>query len=156
MANYVAEIEITFDAKGRFMLPANYLRRMGEIPHFVYSRGFENCLTLYTAVQWEVAQQQLYEASYHDPEGRRFWRLFLRGATEVEKDGAGRILIQKPMLEYAGITKDAIFSVQPDKVEIWDKKRFDAEMTLSDPDEMSRLAASVHAKALALAKEKQQ
>lgn len=137
------EFRITFDAKGRFMLPAAYLRRVTKDDlSFVVSRGFEGCLTFYTNEQWEAKEQKLYNLNEFDPEHRQFQRLFLNGATEVEKDAAGRVLIGKSLLESAGITKDAIFYAYNDKVEIWDEIKYRKQFDISAED-YSALAKKV-------------
>jgi MraZ protein len=143
MSDYLGEYEITFDAKGRFMIPAAYMRQIGtESTSFVISRGFENCLTLYTAEQWKKVAEQIEGLNEFDPEDRKFKRIFLNGATKVEKDTAGRLLVSKPMLDFASIGKDAVFSTQSNKVEIWNKASFQSELEM-DPKDFSALAKRV-------------
>ncbi|MBL7774191.1 MAG: division/cell wall cluster transcriptional repressor MraZ [Chitinophagaceae bacterium] len=143
MSDCLGEYEITFDGKGRFMIPAAYLRQVNnEKVSFVLSRGFENCLTLYTQEQWTEVTKKLSVLNDFDPEDRKFKRIFLNGATRLEKDAAGRLLVSKPMLEHAFITKDAIFSAQSDKVEIWDKANYKGELEIT-PTDYSALAKRV-------------
>jgi DNA-binding transcriptional regulator/RsmH inhibitor MraZ len=49
------------------------------------------------------------------------------------------VLIGKRLLEYAGITKDAIFFSQIDKVEIWDQAIYDQRMK-GNQQRMNQLA----------------
>jgi MraZ protein len=143
MSNHYGEYEITVDSKGRFMLPASYLRQVNDDKvSFMISRGFENCLTLYTMLQWQKVEAVINQINDFNEDARRFKRIFLNGATPIDKDSAGRILLSKPMLEYAGITKDAVFSAQSDKVEIWDKSTFKKEFDMSSND-FSALASKV-------------
>jgi MraZ protein len=53
-----------------------------------------------------------------------FKRLFLNGASFVEPDSAGRILITKSLLEFAGIDKDAVLTAQGNKLELWDQDTY--------------------------------
>ena len=143
MSNYLGEYQITFDAKGRFLLPSGYKRQIeADNASFVISRGFENCLTLYTKQQWQKIEAVVVRLNEFSEKARRFKRKFLNGATPVEVDSAGRLLLSKSMLEHAGITKDAIFSTQLDKVEIWETAAFRKEVDMS-PDEFSGLANEV-------------
>jgi MraZ protein len=50
--------------------------------------------------------------------------------------------LSKQLLEHAGITKDAVFSAQGNKVEIWDTKSYHAAMEMS-ADDYSNLANEV-------------
>jgi MraZ protein len=60
MLKHIGEYEITIDSKGRFMLPAQYLRKLNsEENSFILKRGIENCLLLYTNKQWEEREQEI-------------------------------------------------------------------------------------------------
>ncbi len=144
MSNYIGEYEVTIDAKGRFMIPTGFKRQLNAdvVTTYVISRGFENCLTLYTNEQWKKVEEVVNRLNDFNPKARAFKRKFLNGATPIEADGAGRILLGKQLLEYAGITKDAIFSAQGNKVEIWDTKTYHQAMEMS-ADDYSDLANEV-------------
>ena len=59
---------------------------------------------------------------------RAFLRMFLNGATKVQLDGNGRVLIPKRLMEHAKLEKETILVAQIDKVEIWDKKAYEEWM----------------------------
>jgi MraZ protein len=144
MSNFLGEYEVTLDSKGRFMLPIGYKRQLGEAEgaRFVLSRGFEKCLTLYTEAQWEKVSAVVRRLNDFSAKARTFKRVFLNGATIVEPDAAGRVLISKSMIEHAGLSKDLTFSAQMDKVEIWDTETFRKETSMSSED-LSDLANEV-------------
>ena len=114
------------DAKGRFLLPSGFRKQLpeGSAERFVINRGFENCLTLYPMDSWTVLSEKINKLNDFNPKVREFKRLFLNGANIVEADSAGRILLPKPLQEYAGLKKDIIMSAQGNKVELWDKYLF--------------------------------
>lgn len=117
------------------MLPAAFLRKFeGGNVSFTVNRGIEPCITLYTQEWWEEVLQDISKLNNHIDEHRQMKRLFLNGATELEKDGAGRILIPKTMLDYASITKDAVFSSQYDRIEIWNPTLFKEQITTTSPE----------------------
>jgi MraZ protein len=61
--------------------------------------------------------------------------MFTNGATQVELDGAGRILIPKKLLDYASAEKDVVLNAHLNKVEIWSKQLFEQGLSqLSDKD----------------------
>ncbi|MBU3675912.1 MAG: division/cell wall cluster transcriptional repressor MraZ [Chitinophagaceae bacterium] len=144
MPTLLGEYEVTLDAKGRFMLPVGFKRQLpeGEAQRFVLSRGLEACLTLYTEAQWAKVVALVDRLNEFNPKARQFKRVFLNGATYVEPDAAGRLLVPKNMLEYAKLSKDLVFSAQLDKVELWDADAFKAQ-TAIDSEDFSQLANEV-------------
>jgi MraZ protein len=123
MANFIGEYELTIDAKGRFLLPANFRKQLpeGADVQFVVSRGFEQCLNLYPMDEWNTLSEKINKLNDFNPKVRDFKRLFLNGANIVESDAAGRLLLTKTLLEHAGITKEVVLTAQGNKMEIWDK-----------------------------------
>ena len=73
---------------------------------------------------WTVLSEKINKLNDFNPKVREFKRLFQNGANIVEADSAGRILLPKPLLEYAGLKKDIIMSAQGNKVELWDKDTY--------------------------------
>lgn len=126
MLNLLGEYEISLDAKGRFLLPSAFRKQLpeGGNERFVINRGFEKCLTLYPEESWSRIAEHVYKLNDFNPKVREFKRLFLNGATFVEVDSAGRINVPKPLLEYAAVQKEMIFTAQGNKVELWDKDTY--------------------------------
>jgi MraZ protein len=125
MTSFLGESEVAMDAKGRFLLPASIRKQIPEGlgDKFVINRGFESCLTIYTMDVWNVIFDKVSRLNDFKPEVREFKRLFLNGASIVELDSADRMLVSKPLLEYAGIEikSDAVLAAQGNKLELWDK-----------------------------------
>jgi MraZ protein len=126
MHHFIGEYEVAIDAKGRFLLPAGFRKQLPEEggDQFVINRGFEQCLTLYPMDTWNRLSEQLGKLNDFNPKAREFKRLFLNGANKVELDGAGRMLLTKPQMEFAGIKKEMVLSLQGDKAELWDKDTY--------------------------------
>lgn len=145
MAGFLGEFEVTLDAKGRFLLPAGLKKQLpeGENTHFVINRGFEKCLSLYTKQAWEPVFAKISSLNQFDPEVRNFVRYFLNGATEVEIDSAGRLLLPPNLKEYAGLVKDAVLSSSVDKIEIWSKDAYQQFFESYSPTQFSSLAQKV-------------
>ena len=144
MPNFLGEHEATVDAKGRFLLPAGFKKQLKEGEQtFVISRGFEKCLTLYPKETWLPLEEQINSLNQFDPKVREFRRQFLGGATEVELDGAGRMLLPQTLREYAGLDKDIILVAALDKIEIWDSSKYKKLFEDFSPEDFSKLAAEV-------------
>lgn len=126
MFNLLGEYEIALDAKGRFLLPSAFRKQLpeGSGDRFVIKRGFEKNLTLYPVSSWDKIAAQVDALSDFSARNREFKRVFRNGATFIEVDSADRLLVPKQLLEYAGISKDIVFSAQGDKVELWDKDTY--------------------------------
>ena len=148
MTGFIGEFEATLDAKGRFLLPAGFKRQLpeGEVTNFVINRGFEKCLTLYPMQSWKPLYDQISSLNDFDPKVREFRRYFLNGATEIQTDSVGRILISQNLKDYAGLGKDIVLASAVDKIEIWDKEKYQKFFEQYSPDDFSALAQTVMVK----------
>ncbi len=145
MISFLGEFEATLDSKGRFLLPAGFKRQIpeGESTRFVINRGFEKCLSLYPMQSWQPLYDQISTLNDFDPKVREFRRFFLNGAIIVEPDAAGRLLIPQNLKEYAGLSKDIVLAAAVNKIEIWDKEKYQQFFESYSADDFSSLAQSV-------------
>ena len=145
MTSFLGEFEATLDSKGRFLLPAGFKRQIpeGENTRFVINRGFEKCLSLYPMSSWQPLYDQISTLNDFDPKVREFRRYFLNGATIVEPDAAGRLLIPQNLKGHAGLEKDIVLAAAVNKLEIWDKEKYQKFFESYSPDDFSSLAQSV-------------
>ena len=147
MTGFIGEYEATLDAKGRFLLPSGFKKQLPEngVDVFVINRGFEKCLSLYTTESWQPLFAELGKLNDFDPKVRQFERYFLNGATQVSPDSAGRLLLPKNLMEYAGLEKDIVLVSAIDKLEIWDKTKYQQFFETFSPEAFSDLAKDVMA-----------
>jgi len=145
MIGFLGEYEATLDSKGRFLLPAGVSKQLPEegTTQFVVNRGFEKCLSLYPIKRWEPIFAKISQLNDFDPEVRQFRRYFLNGATMVELDTAGRLLIPQNLKEHAGLAKDIVLAAAVDKIEIWDKSKYQQFFESFSPEAFSSLAKQV-------------
>src|SRR6187549_316007 len=150
MIGFLGEYEATVDAKGRFLLPAGFKKQLpeegGEL--FVINRGFEKCLTLYPIQSWEPIFKEISQLNDFDPKVREFRRYFLNGAVQLELDSAGRVLLPKNLLEHASLEKDIVLVSAVNKIEIWDKNKYQQFFDSFTPESFSKLANEVMNKKL--------
>jgi len=148
MMGFLGEYEATLDAKGRFLLPAGFKKQLPEEDNarFIINRGFEKCLSLYPMKNWEPIFNEISKLNDFDPKVREFRRYFLNGATIMELDSAGRILLPKNLLEHAGLEKDIVLVSAINKLEIWDKSKYQQLFETFSPEAFSNLAATVMSK----------
>ncbi|HXD76998.1 MAG TPA: division/cell wall cluster transcriptional repressor MraZ [Puia sp.] len=145
MVGFLGEYEATIDSKSRFLLPVGFKKQLPEEgpAQFVINRGFEKCLSLYPMKSWEPIFARISQLNGFSPEVRQFTRYFLNGATMVELDSAGRLLIPQNLKEYAGLDKDIILTAAVDKIEIWDKVKHQQFFESISPETFSSLAKQV-------------
>jgi MraZ protein len=145
MIGFLGEYEATVDAKGRFLLPAAIKKKLPEDSpgQFVINRGFEKCLTLYPVNNWQPIFEGISKLNDFDPKVREFRRYFFNGATELELDSAGRLLIPPNLREHASIGKDIVLVGSMQKIEIWDQKKYKEFFDSMTPQAFSQLAKDV-------------
>ena len=61
----------------------------------------------------------------------------------MELDTAGRLLIPQNLKEHAGLEKDIVLVAAVDKIEIWDKTKYQQFFESFSPDSFSALAQQV-------------
>jgi MraZ protein len=145
--NLVGEFECNLDSKGRLLFPVGLKRQMpaGEGLHFVINRGFEQCLVLYPGSEWKQISDEVNQLNIYVKKNREFVRYFYRGATELNIDGNNRLLLPKPLLEYASIQKEIVLFAFSNRIEIWDRKKYQTLLT-DEPDDFASLAEEVMSK----------
>jgi len=145
MIGFLGEFEATLDPKGRFLLPAGVKKQLSEEDgnQFVINRGFEKCLALYPLKSWQPLFDQISKLNEFDPKAREFRRFFLNGATFVEPDTAGRLLIPPNLKDHAELQKDIVLVSAVNKIEIWDSKKYHQLFDSYSAEDFSNLAKDV-------------
>lgn len=145
MTGFLGEFEATVDTKGRFLLPAGFKKQLaeGDGEKFVMNRGFEKCLSLYPLSSWKPIAEKVNALNDFDPKVRQFKRYFLNGATMVEPDSAGRLLLPPTLKEYAALQKDIVLVPAGNKMEIWDSAKYKEFFDSFSPESFSDLASLV-------------
>ena len=115
----MGEYHHSIDEKNRLIIPSKFRNEIGE--KFVITRGLENCLFVYSLVEWENIVNKLRTLPFTKKDSRDFTRFFLSGATECVLDKSGRVGITSPLVKYAGLTKDCVIIGANDRLEIWDE-----------------------------------
>lgn len=120
----VGEHKHTLDPKKRLSIPAKLRKEIGE--RAVLTRGLDNCLFLFSMKEWEQLAEKLAKLPMGQQDTRGFVRLLLAGASEVELDQLGRVLVPDFLRVYAGLNKTVIIAGLFNRLEIWDEDRWTA------------------------------
>lgn len=144
MSNFLGEFDCKLDAKGRMMIPVGLKKQLPEAVSegLVINRGFEKHLVIYTRKEWDKIVDDLSKLNSYEKKTREFIRYFTRGASELLLDSAGRVLLPKSLLEYAGINTDVVLACQFNKIEVWAKDAYDTQLD-DEPENFANLAEEV-------------
>jgi MraZ protein len=142
---------INMDAKGRLAIPARQRERLleqcsGEIVVTIDTQS--SCLCIYPMPAWERIEQDLQNLPSLNPAVKRFQRLMLGYATDIELDSNGRMLLPPSLRDYAKLEKKLVLVGQGNKLELWSEELWiiERDKALEDvgadeplPDELMNL-----------------
>ncbi|HRU90275.1 MAG TPA: division/cell wall cluster transcriptional repressor MraZ [Patescibacteria group bacterium] len=128
---FIGEFQHNLDDKGRLAIPAKF--RADLKTGAVVTKGLDNCLFLYTKDAWEeLITSKLSRLSFNKANQRAFARFMLSGASEVEFDAQGRIVLPEYLRHFADLHKQVVIAGLYDRLEIWDKDRWEAYRANND------------------------
>lgn len=121
---------VSMDAKGRLALPARHREPLsvqceGRIVVTIDTQA--TCLVVYPLPEWERFEGEVQALPAMKPQIRRFQRLTLGYATDLELDGSGRCLIPPSLREYAQLEKKLVVVGQGNKLELWSESLWTIE-----------------------------
>ena len=87
----IGEYLHTIDEKKRLAIPSKLRRELGT--RAVITRGLDNCLFVFPSKEWQKLAEKLSNLPIGQKDSRGFSRMMLSGASEVDLDGLGRVLI---------------------------------------------------------------
>lgn len=129
---FTGEYNHTIDTKGRIIVPSKLRDGLGD--KFIVTRGLEGCLFVYSEEEWDLFAASLRELP-GTAQARKLKRAFLSAASYCDIDKQGRFLVPSSLREYAGLEKDVVFAGVDNRIELWDKGRWDEINDYSDIDE---------------------
>jgi MraZ protein len=137
MLNLIGTYECKADVKGRLMVPASLKKQFLPVMSdgFVIKRAvFQTCLEMYPLDEWNALMEKMGQLNRFNRKNNDFIRRFTAGVKTVELDAAGRLLIPKDLLLFAGINKEIVISSAINIVEIWDKQKYEQAINDSAND----------------------
>jgi len=128
VVHLIGTYECKADAKGRLMMPVAFKKQLSPVLQdgFVLKRSvFQPCLELYPMAEWNQMMQKINKLNRFKKKNNDFIRRFTAGVKIVEIDAAGRLLIPKDLVGFAGITKELVLSSAVNIIEVWDKDQYE-------------------------------
>lgn len=120
---FLGEYQHSLDPKGRIIVPAKFREELGS--KFVATKGLDNCIFLYPLGEWQVLEEKLRSLPFTRADVRSFVRFFFSGASELEMDKQGRIVLPPNLRDYAGINRDLMVIGVGARVEIWSNQSWE-------------------------------
>lgn len=115
----------SIDAKGRIVLPAKFREELGET--FCLVQGFDNqCIQAMTIELYESICAKILELPANLSRALQY--TFNGSAQNVTPNAQGRVLIPQSLRKYAAIEEDALVIGMNNRIEIWNKQKFDEFM----------------------------
>ncbi len=129
MLNLIGTYECKADVKGRIMVPAPLKKQLAAslADGFVVKRAvFQPCLELYPMKEWDALMSKMSTLNRFNRKKNDFIRRFTAGVKVVELDAAGRLLLPKDLMSFAGLSKEIVISSAINIAEIWDKQKYES------------------------------
>lgn len=117
----IGEFSHTMDVKGRMIFPQKLRENLGDA--FILSKGLDDCLFVYSLEEWNTLTDKIKAMPLS--KARNIQRFLFSGATQVEPDKQGRILIPNNLREYAKLDKEILVVGASNRAEIWSKAQWD-------------------------------
>ena len=108
----IGEYQHSLDTKGRVNFTAKLREDLGD-----------PCLFVYSQQEWDKLTEKLNSLPLS--KARALQRFLFAGATQVQPDKQGRILIPQNLRQYAGLQKDLVIVGASNRAEIWDQDQWE-------------------------------
>ena len=119
---FIGEYTYSIDSKKRLAIPSKFRPYLGK--KAVITKGLDNSLAIYPFKEWQRVAKKLESLPSSQVDARGFTRIVLSGASEVQLDKLGRILIPDYLKNYASFKKNVAIIGLSNKIEIWAEERW--------------------------------
>jgi MraZ protein len=129
---YTGSYPLTLDAKGRFVVPADFRKALSDTGESELKIAFhpDGCLRLYTRSVWQEVETRLVEARTI-PGIDRWRRVFLGTAWNITMDTAGRLLLSPEWRQRTRMDKKIVMSGEGRFFGIWPEEAWERQLDCS-------------------------
>jgi len=114
---FLGEYRHTLDDKGRITVPSRFRNVLRD--GLVVTKGFENCLFVFTKKGWQEFASQIQKLRTLKKDARTLSRFIFGGASEDDIDKQGRVMIPNSLRSWAQIKKDVVIIGVSNRLEVW-------------------------------------
>ena len=115
----LGEYRFNLDDKGRITIPSKFRKNFKD--GIVVTKGFENCLFVFTNTDWQDFSTQIKNLKTLKKDARLLSRFIFGGAAEDAPDKQGRVMLPQNLREWAGISKEVVIIGVGNRLEVWSK-----------------------------------
>ncbi len=131
---FIGKISASIDGKGRVAIPAKYRKRLSDVDGdmagtvVVTLSERDRCLWLYPLSEWSEIRARIRTLPTTNTRNRLLRQKLLGGATDLDIDSNGRILLPVEHREHIGVDKQILFVGNDQKLELWEESEWKAQM----------------------------
>ncbi|HXA54322.1 MAG TPA: division/cell wall cluster transcriptional repressor MraZ [Solirubrobacteraceae bacterium] len=115
----------TLDAKNRLTVPARYRATLAEGVVMAMPVDLEPCVGVWRPHDYErYTERALAELPPLSPRLSELERFFYGSSQDAELDSVGRIMLPGFLAEHAGLSKEVVVVGVGDRLELWDRDRW--------------------------------
>jgi MraZ protein len=134
---FTGEYRHSVDEKGRIAVPSKFRAQLDG--GAVVSRWIDGCLAIHTKSGWASLADKIAALPVTDASARLFGRSIFAGATDVDLDRQGRVLLPTYLREGVGLEGEALVIGARDHAEIWAPATWaDYRRAMDDPETFAK------------------
>ncbi len=118
---FIGEHRCALDDKGRLNFPAKFREEMNG--DFIVTRWLDDCLVAFPQTEWERMADLL--SKNNRVKSRDMQRLLYSGASPVNPDKQGRILVPMNLRKHASLQKEVVVIGVGKHAEIWNAEAWE-------------------------------
>src|ERR1700722_2999184 len=126
----LGEYKHNLDPKGRMAIPAKFRDKLTA--GAIITPGIDKFFFFFANTKGGGVGAKLIALPLAQANSRAFTRLMLAGASNVELDAQGRILIPDYLRKYAGLKKEVVVAGLYNRIEIWDESSWTTYKTRTE------------------------
>lgn len=131
-SGFTGEYRHQIDDKGRLAVPSKMRAQLSGTFHV--AQWLDTCLAILPAGEWDAIAAKVAALPMTDPRTRALERRLFGRAIETELDRQGRILVPQNLREVAGLDGEVVVVGLRNRVEIWSRERWEAQLAVLDDD----------------------
>lgn len=117
------------DVKGRIVLPSRFREELGE--SFIVAKGFFDCIQVLSLEEFEKLRENIKKLPAQSALALQY--AIIATAVEVTPNSQGRVPLPQDLRNAVSLSKEAVVVGMDNRLEIWDKEKFDAFLAQNQP-----------------------
>ncbi len=118
----------SIDSKGRIVLPSRFREQLGET--FIIAKGFKDCAQVLSLEEFDKLRENIKALPAKAALALQY--SIISTAVEVSPNSQGRIPIPQKLRQIASLEKEAVVVGMDNRIEIWDKTKFEEMLTANE------------------------